>query len=214
MKQMKLILLLLLGVQCTHEPLVKEDCPPGIVSFQEEILPLIQTNCGTPGCHGGIFPEDGLRLDSYASLIKKVKPNNPEDSKLYRVLFETGEDQMPPSPMGVLSAAQKSLIYYWIAQGAEKTTCHVSTCDTIGNPTFASVQQVIDLNCISCHRASNPMGNVKLDTYADVKTAATNQGLLQSLQGQYGFKQMPPSGPVSDCHRTILERWVAAGMPQ
>ncbi len=68
------------------------------ICFQSDILPIFQTNCAKSGCHNAASNEKGYILDTYDNLFKKdgrfepnnIKVNYPEDSKLFKVLFETG----------------------------------------------------------------------------------------------------------------------------
>lgn len=46
-----------------------------------------------------------------------VNAGDAKGSKLYQVLFETGEEKMPPN--GDLTDKQKKLIFIWIEQGAK-----------------------------------------------------------------------------------------------
>src|SRR5687767_2743353 len=100
------------------------------VCFESEILPLFISNCAKSGCHDATSRRDGYVLDSYDNLFKKdgrterdnIRPGRPEDSELYEVLFETGNDKMPPPGNADLTIDQKNLIARWIREGAKNTT--------------------------------------------------------------------------------------------
>ncbi len=203
---------------CTHLPNVPdpapEPCDPGIVDFTNEIYPMIQSNCAMSGCHATPNPADGINLTTYAGILEEVKPGNPNDSKLYEVLFETGDDLMPPSPMAPLSAAQKAQIRLWIEQGANETNC-AGACDSTSATTYSAViAPMIQTQCIGCHQGANPSGGVALSSFSDVSGAVNSLGLMDAVKGMNGRSQMPPSGRMSDCNVALLERWVRAGMPQ
>jgi mono/diheme cytochrome c family protein len=215
-------LFLLVGIavlaSCTHLPNVPdpapEPCDPGIVDFTNEIYPMIQSNCAMSGCHASPYPADGINLSTYAGIMEEVKPGNPNDSKLYEVLFETGDDLMPPPPMAPLSAAQKARIRLWIEQGANETNC-AGACDSTSATTYSAViAPMIQTQCIGCHQGANPSGGVALSTYSDVSGAVTYMGLVDAVNGVNGRSLMPPSGRMSNCNVALLERWVRAGMPQ
>lgn len=215
-------LFLLVGIavlaSCTHLPNVPdpapEPCDPGIVDFTNEIYPMIQSNCAMSGCHASPYPADGINLSTYSGIMEEVKPGNPNDSKLYEVLFETGDDLMPPPPMAPLSAAQKARIRLWIEQGANETNC-AGACDSTSATTYSAViAPMIQTQCIGCHQGANPSGGVALSTYSDVSGAVTYMGLVDAVNGVNGRSQMPPSGRMSNCNVALLERWVRAGMPQ
>jgi mono/diheme cytochrome c family protein len=203
---------------CTHLPNVPdpapEPCDPGIVDFTNEIYPMIQSNCAMSGCHATPNPADGINLSTYAGIMEEVKPGNPNDSKLYEVLFETGDDLMPPPPMAPLSAAQKARIRLWIEQGANETNC-AGACDSTSATTYSAViAPMIQTQCIGCHQGANPSGGVALSTYSNVTSAVNSMGLVDAVNGVNGRSLMPPSGRMSNCNVALLERWVRAGMPQ
>ena len=101
----KLFLLVGMAVlaSCTHLPNVPdpapEPCDPGIVDLTNEIYPMIQSNCAMSGCHVGPNAAEDMDFSTYAGIRAQVKPGDPNDSELYEVLFETGDDLMPPPPM-------------------------------------------------------------------------------------------------------------------
>lgn len=103
---------------CTHEMNI-DDLPE--ICFEREVLPIFRNSCAITGCHDGTG-EDDLILDSYQNIFEEVKPGDPYDSKIYKVLIITsGDDRMPPDQP--LSLENRSLIRFWILQGARFTTC-------------------------------------------------------------------------------------------
>lgn len=217
MKNVLLICGLGILASCTHLPKVPnpdpQPCEPGTVDFTNEILPMIESNCAMAGCHVGPYPADGVDLSTYAGIRSQVKPGRPEDSDLYEVLWETGDDLMPPPPRTPLSSAQKSRIRLWIEQGANETNC-AGACDSASTTYTSVVAQLVQTNCIGCHQGANPSGGVALENYAQVVGAVTGSGLEDALRGRNGRSQMPPSGQMSACNVALLERWIRTGMPQ
>ncbi len=70
-----------------------------LVCFESEVLPIFQSNCAKSGCHDAITHEKGYVLDSYANIIRKgIVVGSATNSEIYEVLFETGNDKMPPAP--------------------------------------------------------------------------------------------------------------------
>ncbi len=90
------------------------------VSFQEDILPILQANCAVQGCHAGANPQVGLNLETYAgfeqgSLLGPVF--NPGDSNGSKVIRRIDGGGMPPG--GPLDDAQIQLFKDWIDEGAQ-----------------------------------------------------------------------------------------------
>ncbi len=74
------------------------------MSFTNQILPLLKTNCVS--CHGPSRQNAGVRLDSYTA----VKTN------LTAATNAIASGIMPPT--GGLSSAQRQLFQAWVNQGA------------------------------------------------------------------------------------------------
>ncbi|MBT3364342.1 MAG: hypothetical protein HOE88_00090 [Flavobacteriales bacterium] len=200
---------------CTHIPIdpLDSDCDPGTVDFTTEILPLIVSNCAMSGCHVSPDAADGLDLTSYAGIMEEVKPGDPNDSELFEVLTETGDDLMPPPPSAALTSSQIAVIRMWIDQGAKNTDCG-GDCDTTAATTYTDVATIIASQCLGCHQGAQPSGGVDLSTYSMVTFAVSYQNLTNTLHGIMQSPQMPPTGAMSDCNIGIINRWVRSGMPQ
>lgn len=190
-------------------------CSPDSVYFAQDILPILTSNCAMSGCHNAQSHEDGVILDNYTNVRNtgKINLTSPSNSKLYRVLNQTGGDRMPPLPMAALPADQRALILKWIQQGALNLTCD-SDCDTT-NVTFSTtIMPLITLKCKGCHSGASPSGNVALTNYTQVKATVTSGTLMGSILHQPGFVAMPqPVGSASlpDCDIRKLQIWIAAG---
>lgn len=97
--------------------------PPSAASpaFAEKIRPILAARCY--GCHGTDVQQNGLRVDSLASLLKGsdsghvVVPGHSDQSRLMRRL--AGEER-PLMPYGgpALSASEIGIIRQWIDAGA------------------------------------------------------------------------------------------------
>lgn len=101
---------------CKHEPVIPED----EVSFSGDIQPILQMGCMHSGCHNDSASAQ-FPLTTYDFVMENgdVKAGEPEESELYEVLNETGDDRMPREPYAPLSDRNKELIYVWILQGAK-----------------------------------------------------------------------------------------------
>lgn len=101
---------------CKHDPVLPEQQ----VSFNQDILPILQMGCTMAGCHGDSLNQMPS-LTSYDVVMDfgDVKAGDPNDSKLYQVLIDTDPEERMPRNMPPLSDRNIKLIYIWIAQGAQ-----------------------------------------------------------------------------------------------
>ena len=98
-----------------------------IVSFKEDILPLLKWRCAS--CHeagGSGYEKSGLDLTSYAGLMKGTKfgamviPREPESSNLMLLLdWRASPALRMPHGKKQLSSCDRSTIRTWIRQGAK-----------------------------------------------------------------------------------------------
>ena len=98
-----------------------------IVSFKEDILPLLKWRCA--GCHesgGAGLEKSGLDLTSYAGVMKGTKfgpmviPREPESSNLMLLLdWRVSPALRMPHGKKQLSSCDRSSIRTWIRQGAK-----------------------------------------------------------------------------------------------
>jgi hypothetical protein len=209
---------------CVHDPFLSLDdlngggsTTPGCVGngnvcFESSVLPIFLSSCARSGCHDSKTKEEGYVLDSYANIMRKgISPGNASNSKLYKVLFETGEDQMPPdSP---LTQPQKDSIKLWINQGAKNTVNCNCFCDPEQFTYAAIIQPILSTNCVGCHKPGSLGGNIDLSSYSLVKTQVDNGKLVGSITQVTGYKPMPQSGKLRDCEITQIKSWVDAGAP-
>lgn len=88
------------------------------VSFNAEIIPILNNSCNTSGCHstGGIAP-DLSAANAYLSLTGSyVNTGDPQASSLY--LWMTGK-KGTPMPTSGINKDYNALILAWIKQGAK-----------------------------------------------------------------------------------------------
>ena len=90
--------------------------PEPAVTFQEDILPILQASCALPGCHAAPNPARGLNLETYAG-FEKGGVFNPGDSKNSKVVQRIDGGGMPPA--GPLPKDQIQLFKDWIDEGAQ-----------------------------------------------------------------------------------------------
>jgi uncharacterized membrane protein len=193
-------------------------CDPDSIYFNQQILPILTSNCAMPGCHDAQSHEEGIILDNYQNVRNtgKIKLSNPADSKIYKVLNLTDPgDRMPPPPAAALPQAQRDLILKWIQQGALNLVCDAD-CDTTNVTFAASVMPVIESRCKGCHSGASPQGGIALTNHAQVKATVSNGTLWGSITHAGGFTAMPyPAGSAKmpDCDIRKIKIWIDAGAP-
>jgi hypothetical protein len=99
-------------------------CDPDSIYFQNQILPILVSNCTESGCHNQTDHEEGVILTSYQSLmatVEHVTDNNWDENKLMKVLLENDSDDRmpynkPPLPQAQIISSQHGF------SKAQKTT--------------------------------------------------------------------------------------------
>jgi len=87
-----------------------------------------------------------------------------------------------------------------------------NNCDTTSVSYSLTVKPILERSCVSCHQASNPSGNVLLDTYDGVKAAANNGSLYGSINHDDGYTAMPlGGGKLSNCSIAQIKSWIDNG---
>ncbi|MCB0571911.1 MAG: hypothetical protein KDC66_19220 [Phaeodactylibacter sp.] len=215
---MKKVLFLLAGIvsvlvynACTKEYL--QNVNP--VCFEQDVLPIFVSNCTQSGCHNSQSRAEGYVLDTYEHIVSKgINPGDYKSSTIYKAIVGLGAERMPQSPYSALTDEQISTIALWIDEGAEKTTCTVSACDTTNVTYTQSVRPIIVNYCTGCHSGSSPSGNISYSDYAGVKATATNGKLMGSITHAQGYSPMPQNAnKLSACNIALIRTWVNQGAP-
>lgn len=210
---------------CTHEapvpdPGTGDPSDPGIpnptnICFEADVLPIFQSYCAKSGCHDAATHKEGYVLDNYTNIMKRgIVPGNAVNSKLYTVLFASGEDRMPPPGSAQMTDAQKTTIGIWINQGAKNTTNCGAACDENAFAYNANIKPIMNTYCVGCHGSVNPSKGIDLSSYTGTRTSALNGSLYGSVSHASGFVAMPQgAAKLSQCKITVIQKWVAAGAP-
>ena len=200
----------------TNTVVINDPCDPDSVYFSNQVLPILQSNCAMSGCHDVASHKEGVVTTSYSRIIQtiNVRPGNPGNSELVKVIT-TSREIMPPPPNSRLSQEQIDIITKWVAQGAQDNSCD-NGCDTT-NVTFSgTIAPIMNTYCVGCHGGGNPQGNISLTNYAEVKTYAANGKLMGSIQHEAGYVPMPyPVGAnqLPSCYIDQISIWIQSGIP-
>lgn len=220
MNKIVLLFVILITISsCKHETLedipIKENCETGTIDFVNQVLPILESNCSTTGCHNESSHKHFVVTDNYYNLIKSIDVNagNAEKSELYEVITDNSDDIMPPSNSGfVLTQIQKDIIKKWINQGAKNIECtNYVECDSSSFKYTLNVKPLLDESCVSCHSSGNSTGTT-LDNYTDLKISVESGSFLNSIKHISGTSAMPQGiDKWDDCKIAIIEKWINDG---
>ena len=188
-------------------------CNPDKIYFQNDILPLVVSNCAKSGCHDAASKVEGLNLTTYSGIMKIVKAGSPNSSELIEVINKTGKDIMPPAPSAPLTADQKALLSKWISEGATNEYCAQDTSNCVSTSVSYStdVSKIISASCVGCHSGTSASGGINLSTYTGVKAAASTGKLYNSIAQNGSAVAMPPAQKLSTCDISRIKVWVDTG---
>lgn len=214
---------LLIGA-CRHTSLIdpsihtiSTECSSDTVYFQNDIYPLIISNCAKAGCHTTNGDEEARDLSTYQKIFESgyVKPYNSGDSKLVEAIkSEGGEDKMPPSPNAPFTSSQIALIEKWIDQGAFNNECAGGNCDTLAVTYSITIAGIMNNYCTGCHGMTDPSGGIDLTNYNGISASAENGSLYGSVSHTPGYTAMPYGGNLlPECKIDEVRIWIEDGYP-
>lgn len=189
-------------------------CDSTKVYFENDVLPILQSNCAKSGCHDAVTHEEGLNLSIYSGAKKIVNAGNANGSEMMEVINETDPDkEMPPPGNTPLTAEQIAVLNQWINDGANNDYCAQDTSNCVStNMSFATdIAPIINTNCSGCHSGSSPSGGINLSAYAGVSGVASSGKLYNAVAQNGSAQPMPPSSKISDCDISKIKSWVDAG---
>ena len=189
-------------------------CDATKIYFQQQVLPILVSNCAMSGCHDDATHKEGVVLTSYQKVMAttEVRPGNPGNSKLYKVIVDPDPgDRMPEPPQNPLTQQQIQVIYAWIQQGAQNLVCE-NMCDSSLFTFSGAIQPLIQSKCQGCHSGVNAQGGIDISTYQLLKAKVIDGKLWGSINQLPGYSPMPKNGAkLSDCEIRQFQKWIAAG---
>lgn len=211
---------------------------PSTVSFSETVAPLLTRHCG--GCHvAGRRGE--FQFTSYDTLLASgmIQRGSGADSRLVEVI-RTGD---MPRGGGKVPTEDLTALVTWIDEGA---VCDTDPAAALANPSappaatiptgpvalepgdvsFAfEVAPVLVANCIGCHDAMQPDGNLSMVSLASLLRGGRNGApvvagegatslLVRKLRGKDVDGQRMPLGKpaLPDEVVATIERWIDQGV--
>jgi hypothetical protein len=70
----------------------------------------------------------------------------------------------------------------------------------------SDIKDLLDTNCVGCHKAGHASGGIQLDTYTTAKSNANAAN--EKIQSG----QMPPGGPLSAGEKALFQDWLDDGL--
>jgi hypothetical protein len=211
-----MIFMLSVFFACKHEiPTLPPPTEP-TVCFEEDVLPIFQSNCAKSNCHDAITKESGHQLDSYANIMSHgIIGSDTTNSEIYSLITDVHDDiRMPKFPNNPLTDTQIYLIKTWIMEGAQNTT-NCSSCDSSKFSFAADVQPILEIHCIGCHSGLALDGNlIPLEMYEGVLEQVNSGAILPAIT-HTGPIHMPLNGnKLNDCNIAVIRKWIEAGAPK
>jgi hypothetical protein len=199
--------------ELSNEPIRSYNCSSDTVYFQNEILPILVSNCAMSGCHDSQTAEDGVVLTDYLSIMNSdiIERGKPNKSELVDVLTESGGDQMPPSPYSALSPDMIAKIENWISQGAINNQC--MECDSTLYSFSLGVWPIVRDNCQGCHSSSTSQNGYHVfNNYQNI--VDDSSAFWNSILETNGYSLMPQNtSGLDDCKIKVIRNWFEAGAP-
>lgn len=191
-------------------------CDSNVVYFNQQVLPILLSNCAVPGCHNVPTDDnDRIQITSYATLMGS---DIVENGDLMEAITEDDEDDvMPRPPADPLLPEEIALIALWIQQGAQNIECdsYAGGCDT-NNVTYSgTVEPLLAQKCQGCHSGPGPQGGLTFTAWSVVNTVALDGRLEGAIRHQSGYTAMPLNGAMlPQCEIDMISAWIQQGAPQ
>lgn len=196
------------------EPPEEVICDPNTVYFQQQVLPILISNCTVgSGCHSTANDDnDEIQLTSYATLMNSGVI---QDGDLWEAINDNDpDDRMPRPPQNPLTQDQINLIGQWIQQGAQNNSCEATACDTLNVTYSGTIVPIIASRCQGCHSGGTPQGGLNLTSWTVLNAVANDGRLAGAIQHLPGYEAMPRNAArMNDCRIRQFLIWIDAGAP-
>lgn len=194
-------------------PEPENPCDANTVYFEQQVLPLLISNCAVPGCHNlPTDDNDDIQITSYQTLMGS---GIVQDGDLWEAINDDDpDDRMPRPPQNPLTQAQIDLIGQWIQQGAQNNSCANGACDTLNVTYSGTIRPLVAQRCQGCHSGGTPQGGLDFTQWNVLNTVAMDGRLAAAIQHLPSGVPMPPTGPMlPDCRIRQFLLWIGDGAP-
>ncbi len=201
-------------------PEIISDCDEDTVYFENDIYPILISNCAISGCHNAESHKDDIILSSYAELIESdiIDIDDPYDSEIIKAVSEEDAEERMPKGLPPLSDEEIDMLVTWQQQGALDNDC--TDCDTAAITYTLTIVPILDAYCTGCHDET-PSGMINLlnymgtGDYAGVADVAADGRLVGAISHDPGYFAMPQGGEkLPDCYIDQIVTWVENGFPE
>lgn len=131
-------------------------------------------------------------------------------AKIYLILASTNTAMKPKFIAALFGLTAATGCYYQNEE--ELYNCSIDAANIRYSTTINTIFN--SYGCIGCHGTLAPAGNIVLNTYAGVKSVATNGKLFGAISHAAGYEPMPQgSGKMNACDIRRVKAWIDAGAP-
>jgi hypothetical protein len=216
------------------------------VSFANDVAPILNARCG--GCH--IQKASGqFSMATFESLMKGPMKSGkvifPGDVKNSVLIEKIQQKEMPPSAAGIPDT-ELAMLTTWVQEGARfdgpspsaqltsylnknnqpSAGANMTVQQATGKETISfalDIAPVLAKNCVDCHGAQQPRGNLNMSTMAQLIRGGdrgepilpgkpVDSLLIKKLKGTADGARMPQRAPpLDDATMKKFETWIAEG---
>ena len=203
-------------ISCQHkpdEPVVNNNegitppfdtlaCDSGNVTFAGTVVPILDAYCIS--CHSGPTPSGALDFTDYNDFAFVA-----ESGQLLGALRHQQGYSPMPKDAPKLSLCEISLITQWVNDTTFVTPPDTTECDTSSVTFAATIQPILQANCITCHGPPTFEGGLDFTDYADIAFVAQSGQLLGAIKHLPDFQPMPKDAPpLTSCEILSIEKWI------
>ncbi|MFI5171110.1 MAG: c-type cytochrome [Chitinophagales bacterium] len=196
------------------------NCDEDTIYFENDIYPILISNCAISGCHNTESHKDDIILSSYADFMESdiIDIDDPWNSDLIEAVTDDDLDDRMPQDLPPLTDEEINMLVLWQQQGALNNSC--TDCDTAEVTYALSIAPILDAYCTGCHDHISPAGFIDLTAYLGtgsnegVFDVAADGRLYGAINHDAGYEPMPDGGDqLPQCYIDQIRTWIESGFP-